>query len=447
MCRHNTSFIYFLRMFWNGVDMLNENIVVDFCSNIASGEYNNRVILSNPVIGTTMKLSKECYELLVELISKESSLSDFFCMYSDEDKEYMYKLIDLLLSRKILIDKNDEIMIKEEKKKKITLKLTDRCNLKCIHCSISCSADSEKKELSTDEWKRVIDKLDPGYVSEIVITGGEAMYRKDFFEIAEYAREKINVYMTLMSNATLITEENAERLLNIFDDFSFSIDGADEESCSKVRGKGVFDRIINNINIMKAKGMQQYSVSFTELNVNKDKKDKFIELAKKMGAEPMIRRFDPDGRGKDNKDILEVEDIQDRFDPVNYLSDEQLKCEKCSPNMLPHSFSCAAIYKELSIFENGDIHPCLLLDMPTMCLGNIKDIESFEEYFIKGKVYESEGYKNFIELHPCFNEECKMCPAKFFCDTCLREIHRLNTMENKKEICEKKVKVYKRMWN
>lgn len=83
-----------------------------------------------------------------------------------------------------------------------------QCNLKCKHCYEN--ADRKKRpELSTDEAKQVIDilsKIARIGLPALSFSGGEPLTRKDFFEVAAYAKRRI-CFISLASNGTLITRE------------------------------------------------------------------------------------------------------------------------------------------------------------------------------------------------------------------------------------------------
>ena len=68
-----------------------------------------------------------------------------------------------------------------------------------------------------------------------------------------------------------------------------SLDGADEESCSVIRGKGVFDRVVNNIDILKQKGFENISLSMVLSNNNLRYAQQFFELNRKLHTFPMLR--------------------------------------------------------------------------------------------------------------------------------------------------------------
>ncbi|HWE30728.1 MAG TPA: radical SAM protein, partial [Polyangia bacterium] len=92
------------------------------------------------------------------------------------------------------------------------LELTFRCNLACIHCYVNLpAADREAKtrELTTEEWFRILDECADAGVLWLTLTGGEPLLRPDFCEIYEYAHDK-GMVTTVFTNATLITERHVE---------------------------------------------------------------------------------------------------------------------------------------------------------------------------------------------------------------------------------------------
>ena len=95
---------------------------------------------------------------------------------------------------------------------KATLQVTRGCNHRCVSCTCTMK---DPNELSTDEWKRVINELPAGERFECVnFTGGEPLLRKDFLELVETAKTRGFTRISLNSNATLISSTStAEQLL------------------------------------------------------------------------------------------------------------------------------------------------------------------------------------------------------------------------------------------
>lgn len=91
--------------------------------------------------------------------------------------------------------------------------LTYRCNEKCTHCYLDVFAPGADVpgELSTAECLRIIDEMAEMGVLNLTLSGGEILVRRDFFEIAQYARSK-KFLLRLFTNGILITPALADRI-------------------------------------------------------------------------------------------------------------------------------------------------------------------------------------------------------------------------------------------
>ncbi|MCJ7773599.1 MAG: radical SAM protein, partial [Desulfobacterales bacterium] len=90
------------------------------------------------------------------------------------------------------------------------LELTARCNNNCTHCYVNVHAndkDSQKKELTLEELKHVIDEAASMGALWCNITGGEPLLRKDFSDIYLYIKKK-GLLVSVFTNATLIRDEH-----------------------------------------------------------------------------------------------------------------------------------------------------------------------------------------------------------------------------------------------
>lgn len=58
--------------------------------------------------------------------------------------------------------------------------ITNKCNLRCIHCNMNSGKELDD-ELKTDECIKIIDELAKNRVQRITFFGGEPLVRKDFF--------------------------------------------------------------------------------------------------------------------------------------------------------------------------------------------------------------------------------------------------------------------------
>ncbi len=62
------------------------------------------------------------------------------------------------------------------------------CNLKCLHCYASGQLLSEESELSTAQWKKIIDTLKDIGIPQITFTGGEPTMREDLIELIDHGQ-------------------------------------------------------------------------------------------------------------------------------------------------------------------------------------------------------------------------------------------------------------------
>ena len=83
------------------------------------------------------------------------------------------------------------------------------CNQKCVHCYAAGQEQAEEPELSTEEWKEIIDKCRKAGVTQITFTGGEPTMRDDLFELIEHGRWFVT---RLNTNGIKLTREYCERL-------------------------------------------------------------------------------------------------------------------------------------------------------------------------------------------------------------------------------------------
>ena len=87
--------------------------------------------------------------------------------------------------------------------------LTNRCNLRCVHCYIGparYSSDSERNEMKKEKILALLDELRDAGCLHFLITGGEPLLRADFRDIYEHAK-RIGMIVTVFTNGTLITRE------------------------------------------------------------------------------------------------------------------------------------------------------------------------------------------------------------------------------------------------
>lgn len=117
----------------------------------------------------------------------------------------------------------------------VSLDLTYRCNLRCDMCFLygrhldgqdpRAVERATLRELSAQQWCALIAELARSGVSSLVMTGGEVMLKRGFFDILACA-VSLGLSVSILTNGTLFDEAAAYRLLQIGPDLvRFSLDG------------------------------------------------------------------------------------------------------------------------------------------------------------------------------------------------------------------------------
>jgi MoaA/NifB/PqqE/SkfB family radical SAM enzyme len=141
-------------------------------------------------------------------------------------------------------------------------------------------------ELSTDEWKAVIDSAVKLRVVLISMTGGEALLRKDLFELIRYAVDS-GIAVHLNSNATFLNDKIVDNLSEAgVDTLSVSIDSPIREEHEKIRGEGTFDKTVAGIKNVKQRA-PHIKIGLNSVVNTGNYKDlkQYIPLAKGLGVE------------------------------------------------------------------------------------------------------------------------------------------------------------------
>lgn len=156
--------------------------------------------------------------------------------------------------------------------------VTKACNLRCVHCYASASADAAPGELTHQEGRALLDDLRAFNVPAVLFSGGEPLARSDTPELIGYA-QSIGLRCTLSTNGLLIDDAMADRLADLGLKYvGISIDGARARH-DKLRGQtGAFDGSIAAIRRCRERGIK-VGLRFTVHGLNHTDLDTVVDLA------------------------------------------------------------------------------------------------------------------------------------------------------------------------
>jgi radical SAM protein with 4Fe4S-binding SPASM domain len=96
---------------------------------------------------------------------------------------------------------------------KLTVCLTETCNLDCRPCYADCHASKARRELDGQAWHRLLDDaVDDGVVA-LYFEGGEPLLHPGFLDIARHVSDR--AYIMLRTHATTVDKAMAETLKEV----------------------------------------------------------------------------------------------------------------------------------------------------------------------------------------------------------------------------------------
>jgi radical SAM protein with 4Fe4S-binding SPASM domain len=130
---------------------------------------------------------------------------------------------------------------------RMDLAVTYRCNNDCAHCYNA--RERNFPELSTDQWKKILDRLWALGVPHIVFTGGEATLRNDLPELIAHAESNGQITGLNTNARRLADEKYVRKLVDAgLDHVQITVESCDEEIHNEMmRTKGAFKQTIQGL--------------------------------------------------------------------------------------------------------------------------------------------------------------------------------------------------------
>ncbi len=145
----------------------------------------------------------------------------------------------------------------KDKKPVVVWNMTQRCNLKCVHCYAHAVEPSNHKDpISTDQAKVIIDDLAQFGAPVMLFSGGEPLVREDLVDLAKYATSK-GMRAVISTNGTLITKAKAKELKEVGLSYvGISLDGM-EATHDRFRAvPGAYKMALKGVENCQAEGLK-----------------------------------------------------------------------------------------------------------------------------------------------------------------------------------------------
>jgi len=264
------------------------------------------------------------------------------------------------------------------------------CNSKCIHCG-SSAAKPRKNELTELEALRLVRDIKETGFKLIVLSGGEATLRKDWYNTAKYITKQ-GLNLGIISNGLAWTNDTLDKLIHLQPwSIGFSVDG-EEQLHDYLRGvQGSHKKIFGHIKTLK-KHKQTICAITTVNSMNINELDEIKNRLVMYDVDAwQIQTLTPMGRMDGNKTLILNEDQYYSLAEFIAKAQEDLPLMNIAAGDCIGYFGdlgtrvrggqwkgCMAGIEGVGIESNGNVKGCLSIMAIPCQEGNIR-VQPFKE--------------------------------------------------------------------
>ena len=284
----------------------------------------------------------------------------------------------------------------------VTWEVTNRCNLRCVHCLSDSSPEADTRhQLTLAEARTVVDQLAAAKVFQIHFGGGEPFLFPGFMDLLAHAQARGFCCLCISTNGAMLSAKRIEQLEKLGGIYlQLSLDGATEAGCDAIRGGGAYRRVVEALARLRGGGIVR-TVNFVLTRQNAHQLDAMRELADRYGATLRVTRLKPSGRGGQVYRAMRPTHAQMAGlhgwlgrHPEVLTGDTFFHLNAFGGAPLSGFQFCGAARLTCLITPNGDVFPCAFTQTERFKGGNLREqdfqgiwngSEVFNEVFRQGE--------------------------------------------------------------
>lgn len=304
------------------------------------------------------------------------------------------------------------------------LELLPLCNMNCDMCYIHLSRNEMEKKgrlHTAEEWSRLGEEMARAGVLFVLLTGGEPLLFPNFRKLYLDLRRR-GMILTVNTNGTLLDEEWAEffgkykpRRMNI------TLYGADQKAyenlCHYPEG---YEKTCRGIRLLKEKGVD-VKINGSVTKDNRQDMQAIYRLGKEWDIPVHMDTYMLPGIHEADKPLeaqarlspedaaaAEMEVLRSEMDPEEFLHYVQRKNVQIESGYTKHpaGISCMAGNCSFTVNWQGNMHPCVSLDYPSVNVFEVGFENAWEKISTESKK---------IHIH----NKCIQCHLRSVCKTCV----------------------------
>ena len=265
--------------------------------------------------------------------------------------------------------------------------LTARCNFNCPMCYVHMTEEQVRasgKELTAEEWLKIAKEARDQGMIFVLLTGGEPLVRKDFFEIYRGLKD-MGLMISINSNGSMLQGKILEEFLK--DPpfrFNISLYGGSNETYQKMCGLPVYDRVKENIRALRKAGVDvSLNLSITPYNkddlsrIHADAKELDVNVKATSYMYPPIRLHDEEFGCGNRLCAEEAAEYAVKWDMLRFSPEEFEVRAQNTANLIAtdkdycaveegSGVRCRAGSTSFWVTWNGKMMPCGMMTTPVV---------------------------------------------------------------------------------
>lgn len=242
------------------------------------------------------------------------------------------------------------------------------CSQKCLHCYACGQQQAETEELTTNQWKQIIDKCRKACIPQLTFTGGEPTMRKDLVELVEYSKWFVT---RLNTNGIKLSKELCRALYDAsLDSVQITFYSSNADIHNQLVGVKGYDKTVEGIKNAVEAGLS-VSINTPLCTLNRDYVQT-LKFLKSLGVmyvtcsgliitgnatKDESKKTQLSGEElyqilQDATKFCEENQMQISFTSPGWIDEERLRALKL---MVP---SCGACLSNMAIAPDGKVVPC-----------------------------------------------------------------------------------------
>ncbi len=285
------------------------------------------------------------------------------------------------------------------------LELTNRCNLKCVHCYAGSGEERYEDKMQVDEWCQVLFDASLAGARRVQFIGGEPLLYPRFLSVVACAVDAGFEEIEIFTNGLLVTEillESLRKYQGVRFALSLYSDKPEvHDAITKVRGS--WRKTVDSIKLLKEYGFHT-RVEMVVMRQNQNEVGSTVRFLRELGVYSKIPDvIRPTGRGKER--VLqptrkEVWHLRVRTAP-DFRTD--------LPSFLNAMFWNSCWAGKLTVTAEGDVLPCIFAR--NIIIGSVKEQRLVD-------ILKSDLLRKYWSITKDQVKICKDCEYRYACHDC-----------------------------